>query len=149
MKIAILGHPNSWYLRDLQRAAKQKGFEELELTAVSFTQISASVEPDSNVSPAFLSDTHDLATYDAVLVRTMPPGSLEQVIFRMNALAMLQHASDDTGQFIPPIVLNSPQAIEMAVDNTCHSLYSVNTTFPFPEHMFANKRMWPCTLTSN
>ncbi|HIA61517.1 MAG TPA: RimK family alpha-L-glutamate ligase [Planctomycetaceae bacterium] len=116
MKIAVLGHPNSWYLRDLQRAAKQKGLEELALTAVSFTQISASVEPTSNASPAFLSDTHDLATYDAVLVRTMPPGSLEQVIFRMNALAMLQHASDDTGQFIPPIVLNSPQAIEMAVD---------------------------------
>ena len=116
MKIAVLGHPNSWYLRDLQRAAKQKRHEQLELNAVSFTQISASVEPDSNVSPTFLSDTHDLATYDAVLVRTMPPGSLEQVIFRMNALALLQQSSDDTGQFIPPIVLNSPQAIEMAVD---------------------------------
>ena len=116
MKIAVLGHPNSWYLRDLQRAAKQNRHEELELSAVPFTQISASVDPDSNASPVFLSDTHDLATYDSILVRTMPPGSLEQVIFRMNTLAMLQYSSDDTGQTIPPIVLNSPRAIEIAVD---------------------------------
>jgi RimK family alpha-L-glutamate ligase len=116
MKIAVLGHPNSWYLRDLQRAAKLNKHEELELSAVSFTQISASIEPDRNASPVFLSDTHDLATYDAVLVRTMPPGSLEQVIFRMNALAMLQHSNDDTEQCFPPIVLNSPRAIEIAVD---------------------------------
>jgi len=116
MKIAVLGHPNSWYLRDLQRAAKQKGHEPVKLNAVSFTQISARVEPDRNASSAFLCDTHNLTTYDAVLVRTMPPGTLEQVVFRMNALAMLQHASVDTRQFIPPIVLNSPQAIEIAVD---------------------------------
>jgi RimK family alpha-L-glutamate ligase len=116
MKIAVLGHPNSWYLRDLQRAAKQNRHEELELSTVPFTQISASIEPGSDEPPVFLSDTHDLATYDAILVRTMPPGSLEQVIFRMNTLAMLQHSSDDTGQFISSIVLNSPRAIEIAVD---------------------------------
>ena len=116
MKIAVLGHSNSWYLRDLQRAAQQKQPLEIELNAVSFTQISARVEPDSNASPAFLSNTHNLTTYDAVLVRTMPPGSLEQVIFRMNALTMLQYASDSTRQFIPPLILNSPRAIEMAVD---------------------------------
>ena len=116
MKIAVLGHPNSWYLHDLQRAAEQQRYEPLELSAVAFTQISASVEPDSNAPPVFLSETRDLATYDAVLVRTMPPGSLEQVIFRMNALALLQYSNDDIGQFVPPIVLNSPRAIEIAVD---------------------------------
>ena len=114
MKIAVLGHPNSWYLRDLQRA-KQERHEQLELSAVAFTQISTCVEPANNAS-VFLSNTHDLATYDAVLVRTMPPGSLEQVIFRMNALAMLQYSNDGPSQFIPPIVLNSPRAIEIAVD---------------------------------
>ncbi len=114
MKIAVLGHPNSWYLRDLQRA-KQERREQLELSAVAFTQISTCVEPANNAS-VFLSNTHDLATYDAVLVRTMPPGSLEQVIFRMNALAMLQYSNDGPSQFIPPIVLNSPRAIEIAVD---------------------------------
>ena len=116
MKIAVLGHPNSWYLRDLQRAAENTQHEELALNAVAFTQMSASVEPDSTRASAFLSDTHDLLAYDAVLVRTMPPGSLEQVIFRMNTLAMLERASGNTSNDYPPIILNSPRSIELAVD---------------------------------
>ena len=34
----------------------------------------------------------DLRKCDAVLVRSMPPGSLEQVVFRMDALARLEAA---------------------------------------------------------
>lgn len=45
---------------------------------------------------------------DAVLVRTMPPGSLEQVVFRMDALARLEAAGK--------VVMNPPRAIEAAVD---------------------------------
>jgi ribosomal protein S6--L-glutamate ligase len=45
---------------------------------------------------------------DAVIVRTMPPGSLEQVVFRMDALARLEAAG------VP--VVNPPKAIECAVD---------------------------------
>jgi ribosomal protein S6--L-glutamate ligase len=49
-----------------------------------------------------------LDRYDAVLVRTMPPGSLEQVVFRMNVLHQAQ------GHGIP--VLNPPAALETCVD---------------------------------
>lgn len=49
-----------------------------------------------------------MTAVDAVVVRTMPPGSLEQVVFRMDALARLE-ASGVT-------VLNPPKAIECAVD---------------------------------
>jgi ribosomal protein S6--L-glutamate ligase len=131
MKIAVLGHPNSWYLRDLQRAAEQTRREELELNAVAFTQISASVEPDGRAS-VFLSDTHDLLTYDAILVRTMPPGSLEQVIFRMNALAMLEQASGNTSNGYPPIILNSPRAIELAVDKYLSLALLRQNNIPIP-----------------
>jgi RimK family alpha-L-glutamate ligase len=130
MKIAVLGHPNSWYLRDLQRAAEQTRHEEFELNAVAFTQISASVEPDGR--SAFLSDTHDLLTYDAILVRTMPPGSLEQVIFRMNALAMLEHASGNTFNDYPPVILNSPRAIELAVDKYLSLALLRQNNIPIP-----------------
>ena len=130
MKIAALGHPNSWYLRDLQRAAEQTRHEELELNAVAFTQISASVEPDGR--SAFLSYTHDLLTYDAILVRTMPPGSLEQVIFRMNALAMLEHASGNTFNDYPPVILNSPRAIELAVDKYLSLALLRQNNIPIP-----------------
>ena len=50
----------------------------------------------------------DLMDVDGVLVRMMPPGSLEQVVFRMDALHRLAAAG------VP--VLNPPRAIEAAVD---------------------------------
>jgi ribosomal protein S6--L-glutamate ligase len=50
----------------------------------------------------------NLASFDAVIVRTMPPGSLEQVVYRMDALARLERAG--------VTVLNPPKAIECAVD---------------------------------
>src|SRR5690606_4148974 len=50
----------------------------------------------------------DLAACGAVLVRTMPPGSLEQVVFRMDLLNRL--AAGGT------LIVNPPRAIEVAVD---------------------------------
>jgi ribosomal protein S6--L-glutamate ligase len=44
----------------------------------------------------------------AVLVRMMPPGTLEQVVFRMDALHRLESAGK--------VVLNPPRAVEAAVD---------------------------------
>jgi ribosomal protein S6--L-glutamate ligase len=49
-----------------------------------------------------------LLSYDALIVRTMPPGSLEQVVYRMDALWRLSAAG--------LAVLNPPKAIECAVD---------------------------------
>ena len=46
--------------------------------------------------------------FDAILVRTMPPGSLEQVIFRMNALYLYERSGG--------LVLNCARSIEIAVD---------------------------------
>ena len=46
--------------------------------------------------------------YDGVLVRTMPPGSLEQVVFRMDLLHTLQARGVR--------VLNPPRAVETCVD---------------------------------
>ena len=50
----------------------------------------------------------DLIDVDGVLVRMMPPGSLEQVVFRMDALHRVAAAG------VP--VLNPPRAVEAAVD---------------------------------
>jgi ribosomal protein S6--L-glutamate ligase len=46
--------------------------------------------------------------FDAVLVRSMPPGSLEQVVFRMDALARLDQAG--------VVVMNPPRSLETAID---------------------------------
>jgi len=103
MRFAVLADPDSWYLRDLARAAAARN---LEVTQVSFSQVTAEVS--SSDSTRIFSAEHDLTKFDAVLVRTMPPGSLEQVVFRMDCLARLE------AQGI--CVINPARAVEAAVD---------------------------------
>ena len=101
MRIAVLGSQASWYLNDLQRAAA--GLH--TVVPVTYGNLSSQVEP-GRVS--LQSGEVDLSEFDALLIRSMPPGSLEQVVFRMNALAQLEKAGVR--------VVNSPRAIEIAVD---------------------------------
>lgn len=101
MRFAVLCSPDSWYLRDLRRAAGS----DHEVAAVTFRELTATLT-DSAIG--FASGCCDLRDVDAVLVRTMPPGSLEQVVFRMDVLARLEAAGT--------VVVNPPKAVEVAVD---------------------------------
>jgi len=102
MRIAVLASPESWYFRDLARAAGA----EHELVCLPFSEMRSSVDRQGKVHMS--TRGCDLAAFDAVLVRTMPPGSLEQVVFRMDALAQLEAQG--------VVVLNPPKAVEAAVD---------------------------------
>jgi RimK family alpha-L-glutamate ligase len=101
MRLAVLASPQSWYLRDLRRAAAGRH----EITPITFSQLTAGIDLSG---PSIRSAGINLSEMDCVLVRTMPPGSLEQVVFRMDALARLEAAGK--------IVLNPPRAVEAAVD---------------------------------
>src|SRR5947199_5979387 len=101
MHIAVLASCDSWYLTDLRRAAAGKH----EITTIGFRELTASVGSEGGRISA---GDRNLADVDAVLVRTMPPASLEQVVFRMDALARLE------AQGVR--VINPPKAIEAAVD---------------------------------
>lgn len=101
MKLAILGAPDSWYVHDLARA----GNSAQQVVVVPFSRLSASVE---STGIRVASRDVVLNDMDAVLVRTMPAGSLEQVVFRMDALGALVDAG--------VAVVNPPRAIEVAVD---------------------------------
>jgi RimK family alpha-L-glutamate ligase len=95
MHIALLSSGGGWHVRDLQRAALRLNHEAVP---VDFRRLSAAV--------AFTPDV--LAGFEGVLVRTMPPGSLEQVVFRMDLL----HRAQARGV----AVLNPPRAVETCVD---------------------------------
>src|SRR5215510_406484 len=101
MRLAFLGSTTSWYLGDLRRAAA--GIH--EIVPVAFGQIAAELGP---ARAAWSSGGFDLCSADALLVRTMPPGTLEQVVFRMDALARIEAAGTP--------VINPPPAVEAAVD---------------------------------
>jgi ribosomal protein S6--L-glutamate ligase len=95
MRIAILSAGDGWHVRDLRRAAAALGHD---AAAVDFRRVTAGlgIEADS------------LGGFDGVMVRTMPPGSLEQVVFRMDVLHRLQARG--------VVVLNPPAAVETCVD---------------------------------
>jgi ribosomal protein S6--L-glutamate ligase len=95
MRFAILSAGAGWHVRDLRRAAALLGHE---AAAVDFRRLHAGVGVPLD----------PLREYDGVLVRTMPPGSLEQVVFRMDLLHRLQ------ARGVP--VLNPPAAMETCVD---------------------------------
>jgi ribosomal protein S6--L-glutamate ligase len=66
----------------------------------------------------------DLTKLDALIVRTMPPGSLEQVVFRMDLLARLEAAGVR--------VVNAPRAIECAVDKYLATAKLAAADLPVP-----------------
>ncbi|WP_437187353.1 ATP-grasp domain-containing protein [Planctomicrobium sp. SH668] len=102
MKIAVLGNEGSRYVSQLTQAAIRRGHS---CERVDFRQLAAAVYSSLTTTS---SPQSSLAEVDAVIVRTMPPGSLEQVVFRMDVLQRMQAQ----GTFI----LNPPKAIEAAVD---------------------------------
>lgn len=94
MEFLLLSSGLGWHVQDLIRAAGQLGHR---ATALDFRTVTAGVNALGGTPPG-----------DAVIVRTMPPGSLEQVVFRMDVL----HRWEAAG--VP--VLNPPRALEVCID---------------------------------
>ncbi|QDU25445.1 Alpha-aminoadipate--LysW ligase LysX [Anatilimnocola aggregata] len=102
MRIAVLAAPDSWYARDLQRAAGDR----CEVSIAAFSEMKASIPRSGAIQIS--SGECNLSACEAILVRTMPPGSLEQVVFRMDCLARYEAAGG--------IAINPTRAVEAAVD---------------------------------
>lgn len=104
MRIGVLANEGSWYWRDIVRAADERG---LECRRLEFERLVAAV---SNATPGLnvTCEDCDLLELDALIVRTMPPGSLEQVVFRMDVLGVVESRGT--------LVHNPPKALECAVD---------------------------------
>jgi ribosomal protein S6--L-glutamate ligase len=132
MRIGILSFGAGWHVRDLMRAAQARGHE---TGVVDFRRVWAEVgfadACVSNSSPAVSpradapgAPGQSLACYDAVIVRTMPPGSLEQVVFRMDVLHRLQAQGKR--------VLNPPLALETCIDKYLASARLAAAGLPVP-----------------
>ncbi|MDR3635344.1 MAG: RimK family alpha-L-glutamate ligase [Isosphaeraceae bacterium] len=91
-----------WHVEDLTRAADRLG---IDFAAVPFPSVSAFVGHEGTRVHA---SGIDLGQVEGVLVRMMPPGTLEQVVFRMDALHRLSARG--------VAVMNPPRAVEAAVD---------------------------------
>jgi ribosomal protein S6--L-glutamate ligase len=117
MHVAILCASDSWYLHDLRRAAGDRH----EITPIAFRDLAAGL---FDQGPRFQAAGRNLSEVDAVLVRTMPPASLEQVVFRMDVLGRLEAAGIT--------VINPARAVEAAVDKYLASAKLAAAGLPTP-----------------
>ena len=117
MKVAILGQRGGWHTESLRGALARRG---LAAECYSVTQLTARVTGRPRLSAA----TAPLDDCDVVFVRAIPMGSLEQVIYRMDALRMLEHDGVR--------VVNSALAIEHGVDKYYTSARLHDAGLPTP-----------------
>lgn len=102
MRVSILSARPGWHTDELLRALAERGHSG---RVAPYEALRAHIGP---ASAALSSDADDLLATDAVLARIIPNGSLEQIIYRVDAL----HWLEDRGV----TVMNSPRAIERCVD---------------------------------
>lgn len=118
MKLGVLGNADSWYVADLSRAAQAR---EHLCERLEFPLLSGAC--GGGLLPVMQGEV-DLQKFDGVIVRTMPPGSLEQVVLRMDLLHQLLALG------IP--VVNPPRALECAVDKYLTTANLARAGLPVP-----------------
>jgi ribosomal protein S6--L-glutamate ligase len=101
MRIAVMSSAQGWHWDELRRAAAGR----CELSPMAIEELQSAV---SNEGTHWQVGGEDIKTCDALLVRTMPVGSLEKIVFRLDALAQIEAAGI--------VVINPARAIEAAVD---------------------------------
>ena len=118
MHAVILASRQGWHTRELTRALVARGHAG---AIVPYEGLTASVGGRSGLR----SGAAELDRADAVFARIIPSGSLEQIIFRVDAL----HRLEERGVR----VMNSPRAIERTVDKFWTSCLLEQCGIPTPD----------------
>jgi RimK family alpha-L-glutamate ligase len=117
LRVAVLGSTGGWHARRLESALEARGHS-CDFAAV--TRMVGHTEP----GPGVRSRESALHEYDVVLVRGVPRGSLEQVVFRVDALHVVGAAGVRA--------VNSATAIERTVDKFLASALIARAGVPTP-----------------
>ncbi len=118
LHVVVLAAREGWHTRELTRALEARGHTG---AIVPYEGLVASIGRRSGLR----SRAADLDRADAVLARIIPSGSLEQIIYRVDAL----HRLEDRGVR----VMNSPRAIERTVDKFWTSALLEQCGLPTPD----------------
>lgn len=117
MRIGILGSRQSWCVKALQKALNKRGVLSDYFPITRFTA-GISYKPYVGIEEQAVEE------YDAIIVRRIPTGSLEQVIFRVDIL----HRLENTGVKI----VNSATTLERTVDKYYTSTLLEDEGIPTP-----------------
>ena len=120
LRAGVLGASGSWHSRRLIGALSDRGHEVLAIPA---TRLQSEIGDDGDVH-VLGPEGAVLDALDLLVIRGLPRGSLEQVIFRVDALHVLaEHGVR---------CVNSPRAIERTVDKSWASAVLADAGVPTP-----------------
>jgi RimK family alpha-L-glutamate ligase len=122
MKIGILADRNGWHVEALAKALARRGHQ---ADFLPITRLVARVPG----RPLVAIDNQPLESLDALLIRTIPEGSLEQIIFRMDILHRLEAAGVR--------IMNRPSPLERTVDKYFTSSLLASRGLPTPKTVVA------------
>jgi len=122
MHVAILNARTGWHTEQLCRALADRGHTGRVLP---YEGLVARLGTAPSVAVGLSSDRAAIFDADAVLTRFIPTGSLEQIIYRMDALHWIEKRG------VP--VMNSPRAIERSVDKFYTTALLQEAGLPTPE----------------
>jgi RimK family alpha-L-glutamate ligase len=133
MHVVILSARSGWHTDELRRALAERTHTSRLLPyeglvarlGVDRGFPPASGEPPHRDARGLSSEDARIFDADAVLARIIPNGSLEQIIYRVNALHWIEHRG------VP--VMNSPRAIERSVDKFFTTALLQEAGLPAPE----------------
>ena len=125
MKVGIVGRRGSWYVNSLQTALAKRG---IDAPCFPVTRLTARL---GRGRPGVACGDDRLERCDVLLVRAIPGGSLEQIIYRMDTLHRLENAGVR--------VVNSPATIERSVDKYYTLTLAEDAGLPVPRTIVAER----------
>lgn len=121
IRIGVLASETSWHFQDLKRASNAFGGN-VQVRPVDFTTLESFVDQREEK----FADRHgSIDGLDVLLVRTMPAGSLQQIVFRMDVLHRLAASGVR--------IVNSPRSVEIAIDKYLSLSLMANAGIGVPE----------------
>lgn len=107
MRLVVVGEPSGWHVGRVVEAARARGHA---ATVVRWPELATAIGGPGGGDAASRERFHpeSIEEADAVLVRGMPAGGLEEVIFRMNLLGRIAERGTR--------VVNPPRSLEVAID---------------------------------
>ena len=122
MHVAILNAGSGWHTDDLCRALAERGHT---ARVLPYERLVARLGTGRGLARGLSNGSHEILDADAVLARIIPSGSLEQTIYRVDAL----HWIEERG--VP--VMNPARAIERSVDKFYTTALLQEAGLPTPE----------------
>jgi ribosomal protein S6--L-glutamate ligase len=118
-RLVVLGSEAGWHAEQLRHAACRLG---ASISFASYESLAAQLSPSGEVR--FVCSAGELDLQTLIIARTMPAGTLEQITFR---LAMLHEFARRGGR-----VINSPRALELAIDKFATLAIVASLGYPIP-----------------